>query len=73
MTHHVSVKPLIHWAIYHGYALRYGNRAPDDVSGVVITPQGELIFHYHPDERTIQLDGKTITINEYGWEIPGDK
>lgn len=72
MTHHVSVKPFIHWAIYRGFAVRYADRAPDVVSGVLVTPEGELAFRYHPDERKIEVDGKSITINEYGWEIAGD-
>lgn len=73
MTHHVSVKPFIHWAIYRGYAVRYGDRAPHVVSGVLVTPHGEVAFQYRPDTRMIELDGKTITINEYGWEIAGEQ
>lgn len=71
-----NVKPLIHWAIGKSYTLRFGERSPGRVSGILTTPTGEVAFAYDPLARLITLDGvsvtkpsiTTIAINEYGWE-----
>lgn len=71
-----NVKPLIHWAISKGYTLRFGERNPDRVSGIITTPTGAIAFAYDPVARLITLDGVSVTqpatitiaINEYGWE-----
>ena len=76
-----NVKPLIHWAIARGYTMRFGERTPTRVSGVVTTSAGEMSFLYDPVSRIITLGGDSaaqpsaaqpsathIAINEYGWE-----
>ena len=64
-----NVKPLTHWAIYRRYKLRYTSRAPSQVTGVLTTPAGEVIFTYDAHSYTIYLPSEHIIINEYGWEI----
>ena len=75
-----NVKPLVHWAIGKGYALRFSERSAAHVTGVITTPAGARAFAYDPIARLITLDGvsvspvvvepaTTIAINEYGWEV----
>jgi hypothetical protein len=65
----VDVKPLTHWIIYRGYKVRFTQRQPGNVTGVLTTPVGELTFAYDPDRRIVQLPHEQIQINEYGWEL----
>ncbi len=65
----VNVKPLTHWIIYKGYRVRFTQRTPYQVSGVLTTPAGELEFSYQPMTQVITLPDVMITINDYGWEI----
>ncbi len=64
-----DVKPLTHWLIYKGYSVRFSQRRPDLVQGVITTPQGELPFDYAPQAMIIRLPERTIVINQYGWEV----
>ena len=64
-----DVKPLVHWAIYKGYKLRYRSRTPEHVTGVLTGPDGsEMDFDYLPDGRLLHLGNDRIRMNEYGWE-----
>lgn len=63
-----NVKPLTHWLIYRGFSVRFRQREPCSVQGVITTPEGELDFDYDPGAMTIRLPDKVITINQYGWE-----
>jgi hypothetical protein len=65
----VNVKPLTHWVIYRGYKMRFTSRAPDAVTGILITPAGEIKFRYEPTALLVHLPDQRITINEYGWEL----
>lgn len=74
----VDVKPLTHWIIYKKYKVRFTQRTPTLVTGVLTTPAGEVAFRYLPPTRQVILatplarDNTTITINEYGWEVEPD-
>jgi hypothetical protein len=65
----MSVKPLVRWAMVQGYTLRYTRRGDESVSGVLITPQGELNFVYDKGERRIDLPSRQVRLSEYGWEV----
>lgn len=64
-----NVKPLTHWIIYRSYRVRFRARSGDLVSGVLITPQGEIDFRYDPSALLIHLPAERIVINQHGWEI----
>jgi hypothetical protein len=64
-----DVKPLTHWIIYRGYKVRFTQRSPTAVAGVLTTPAGEIMFRYDPANRLIFLPDERIQINEYGWEL----
>jgi hypothetical protein len=64
-----DVKPLTHWIIYRGFKVRFSQRAPSVVAGVLTTPSGERMFRYDPVNRTIFLPDERININEHGWEL----
>lgn len=66
---HATVKALTHWAIYKGYRMRFTARSPRSVTGILVTPEGELSFDYDPTTRTIRLAQQQIAINDYGWEL----
>jgi hypothetical protein len=59
----------MHWLIYRGYTVRITKRAPAEVEGVMTTPDGAVLFRYDPAALVVHLPEKTVTINEYGWEI----
>ena len=63
-----NVKPLTHWLIYRGYTVRFHQRAPRSVQGVITAPDGTFDFEYDPESLTIRLPDAVVTINEYGWE-----
>jgi hypothetical protein len=63
-----NVKPLTHWIIYKGYTVRFTQRSPDEVAGLLTTPQGQVAFRYEPQTLTIHLPDRTVRINEFGWE-----
>ena len=67
------LKPLIRWVIYKNYKIRYTSHGPVQISGVLTTPQGELVFDYDPTGLLITLPDEQIAINEYGWEIDPDQ
>ena len=69
MSARVNVKPLMHWLIYRHYTVRITERATTYVAGIITTPEGPLDFRYDPTTQIVHLPTKTITINEYGWEI----
>jgi hypothetical protein len=69
MSNRVNVKPLMHWLIYRGYTVRITQRAATHVEGIMTTPDGAISFRYDPVTQTVSLPEKTVTINEYGWEI----
>ncbi len=67
---HANVKPLTHWAIYKGYKLRFRDRTPARVVGVLTDSAGSRIeFAYLPDALIIQLPDAQVQINEFGWEV----
>jgi hypothetical protein len=65
----VNVKPLTHWVIYKKYAVRFKERQPQSVTGILTTPGGAVPFTYDPQQKTIQLPDGIVAINEYGWEV----
>lgn len=65
-----TVKPLVHWALFHKYSLRYTSRQPELVGGVFGTPAGNVPFRFAPVTRTLIVgDNQPVTLNEYGWEV----
>jgi spore germination cell wall hydrolase CwlJ-like protein len=64
-----NVKPLTHWIIYRGYKVRFTQRTPQQVAGILTTPTGEVAFTYDPLAQRVQWGTEQITINEYGWEM----
>lgn len=64
-----NVKPLTHWIIYKKYTVRFQQRKPTVVTGILFTPEGELPFTYHPQEMRITLPDRNVQLNEYGWEL----
>lgn len=64
-----NVKPLTHWIIYRGYKVRFTQRTPTQVAGILTTPTGEVAFAYDPSTKTVHLGGEQIVINDYGWEM----
>ncbi len=68
-----NVKPFTHWVIYKGYKVRFTNRTPQTVTGVLTTRDGaELTFRYDPDQMIVHLSTRHIAINQHGWEVAGD-
>jgi len=67
-----NVKPLTHWIIYKKYTVRFQERTPQAVTGVLTTPEGEVPFTYLPQSQIIELPDRTATINAYGWETEQD-
>ena len=67
-----NVKPLVHWAIYRGYKLRYTDRSPMSVQGILTTPDGARNFRYDPTNLIISVADQQITINHHGWELSQD-
>lgn len=65
----INVKPLTHWVIYKGYKVRFKERTPTVVTGVLTTGGGEVPFSYDPVKQIITLLDAQVTINEYGWEV----
>ena len=65
---HADVKPLTHWLIYKGYKVRFRQRQPHLVQGVLTMPEGEAKFTYEPGTMTIRLPNRTVTIDRYGRE-----
>jgi len=65
----INVKPLTHWVIYKKYTVRFKERTPRAVTGILTTAAGEVPFTYDPQQQTIQLPDGVVAINEYGWEI----
>jgi hypothetical protein len=67
-----NVKPLTHWIIYKGYSVRFGQRSPQEVNGVLNTESGAIPFRYEPQSKLIHLPDGDIQINEHGWEMDTD-
>jgi len=65
----VNVKPLTHWIIYRGYSVRFKSRKPQQVTGLLMTPDGQIEFTYDPEAMIVQLPEERIIINEHGWEL----
>jgi hypothetical protein len=65
----VNVKPLIHWAIYKGYTVRITQRTLANVEGILSTPEGPLTFRFDPQHKLLELSGRRLTLNDYGWEV----
>lgn len=65
----INVKPLTHWIIYRGYKVRFTQRTPGCVIGVLTRPDGEVGFQYNPDTLCVDLPDERIIINQYGWEL----
>jgi hypothetical protein len=65
----VNVKPLMHWIIYRGYTVRITRREPEQVTGILTTPDGPVTFFYNAARQIVSMPGTQIQINEYGWEI----
>lgn len=69
----VDVKPLIHWIIYRGYKVRFTQREPTLVTGILTTDAGAVHFTYDPATYTVQLPDERVVINGYGWELSKEK
>jgi hypothetical protein len=69
----VDVKPVTRWIFARGYTVRFRERTPERVSGLLNTPAGEVAFVYDPIRRTIDLPGEQVRIDEYGWPINQDE
>lgn len=69
MSNRANVKPLTHWLIYKGYRVRFTRREATSVAGVITTPNGPLDFRYDAAAQVVHLPDRTVTINEYGWEL----
>lgn len=67
----MSLKPLVHYALFHKYKLRYTTRANEEVRGVFTTPTGaELPFVFNPSVRSLAVnDAPAVTLNDHGWEV----
>lgn len=65
----VNVKPLTHWVIYKGYKVRFTERTPTRVAGVLTTAAGEVTFLYDPVAKVVTLPAARVAINDYGWEL----
>jgi hypothetical protein len=64
-----NVKPFTRWVIARGYTVRFQQRDPQLVTGILTTPHGVLAFRYEPQRRIIDLPDQRVMIDEYGWEI----
>ncbi|MBK8050132.1 MAG: hypothetical protein IPK16_25335 [Anaerolineales bacterium] len=65
-----DVKPFTHWVIYRGYKVRFTERSPHRVAGILTLPDGGATsFQYDPATLTVTLPQEQIVINAYGWEI----
>jgi len=64
-----NVKPLTHWLIYRGYSVRFKERSPQAVTGVLTTADGPVEFSYDPETMVVHLPTERITINQHGWEV----
>ena len=67
-----DVKPLTHWIIYKGYTVRFATRTPAEVTGTLTTPAGPVDFSYAPAEMRIDLPDRSVSINQFGWEVEQD-
>ena len=63
-----DVKALTHWIIRQGYTVRFTARRPDQVAGILRTPEGPVEFTYDPAKRVVHLPDRSVPINAYGWE-----
>ncbi len=64
-----DLKPLIHWAVYKNFTVRFTARSPQGAAGVLTTPQGVVTFSYDAARRVIALPDREVTLNEHGWEV----
>ncbi|RME83568.1 MAG: hypothetical protein D6775_07785 [Caldilineae bacterium] len=65
----MSVRPLVLWVSRQGWTLRMGERTPEEVRGVIHTPQGERRFRYLRGPRVLHLDDQVIRLDPHGWEV----
>ena len=65
----MSLKPLVRWATFQGWTLRYTGRGEETATGVFTTPEGMVPFRYERAVRTIHLPGRAVRLNEHGWEV----
>lgn len=65
----MTTKALTHWIIYKGYKVRFRERSPEQISGILNTPEGDLPFTYLVADMQVRLPGQWFTINEHGWEL----
>ena len=69
----INVKPLTHWIIYKGYTVRFTKRTPQEVTGILRTPENtEIPFAYEPQAMIVWLPQMRIVIDEHGWELEKD-
>lgn len=66
------LKPFVHWAIYKGFKVRYTQRTPSQITGVLTTADGEVGFEYDPVALRISLPDGQVCINQHGWELSQD-
>jgi len=65
-----NVKALARWAIGRGYRLRFTTRQGQRAQGIVTVAEGrQQPFDYDAAARVIELPGRCIQIDEYGWEV----
>ena len=65
----MSLKPLVRWATFQRWALRYTERSADRAAGIFTTPEGEVDFNYDFQTRTVHLPDRSVQLNEHGWQI----
>lgn len=65
----MSLKPLVRWAIFQHWTLRYTERGDEIVRGIFGTPDGDITFRYLRTPRMLELPARTVYVDEHGWEI----
>ena len=65
----MSLKPLVRWATFQQWTLRYTSRSSDSAEGIFITPAGDVPFRYDRNVRLVHLPERVVHLNEHGWEV----
>ncbi len=65
----MSLKPLVRWATFQHWTLRYTQREDEIATGTFGTPAGDVAFRYQRTARSLELPTRTVHLDEHGWEI----
>jgi hypothetical protein len=65
----MNLKPLVRWATFQRWTLRYTERSAERASGIFTTPDGEVGFRYDCQARAVHLPDRSVQLNEHGWEV----